>query len=192
LQDIPDADLIQRAQNNRGDPHAGAEAVGELYDRYQQAVFRYIWARIPNPQLAEDLTGEVFTRMLSNLPGYKITDAPFLAWLYAIARNLVSDHHRKNNKQDPLPIEQVETLPSQAPGPAESAENLLFIQQVQAALDDLNASRREVLILRFIVGLPLAEVAAILGKTTGAVKITQHRALATLRSSLDNHTGAHP
>ena len=102
MQDIPDIDLIQRAQNKRGDPGAGAEAVGALYDRYQQAVFRYVWARVSNPQLAEDLTGEVFARMLSHLPGYKVTSAPFLAWLYAIARNLVADHHRKTAGRNPL------------------------------------------------------------------------------------------
>lgn len=188
----PDAHLIQQAQNKRDDPGAGAAAVGELYDRYQEAVFRYIWARVSNPHVAEDLSGEVFTRMVAHLPRYRNTGRPFLAWLYAIARNLVSDHHRKNGHLAALPIEQAESLPSQDTGPVEAAEKQFFIRQVRAALDDLKPQQREVLILRFIVGLPLGEVAAVTGKSTGAIKIAQHRALTTLRVRLEQKTGLHP
>jgi RNA polymerase sigma factor (sigma-70 family) len=105
LQNINDAELIKRAQNRRGKPTAGAEAVGELYDRYQESVFRYIWSRVSNPQLAEDLTGDVFTRMVVNLPKYRYTGAPFKAWLYSIARNLVIDNYRKASSRNQLPIE---------------------------------------------------------------------------------------
>jgi RNA polymerase sigma-70 factor (ECF subfamily) len=192
LPNTPDIQLIQQAQDKKSDPVAGAAAVGELYDRYQEAVFRYIWARVSNPQVAEDLTGEVFTRMVAHLPRYTVTGRPFLAWLYTIAGNLVSDHHRKNGTRAALTIEQIEALPSEDTGPVEAAEKQFFIRQVRAALDDLKPQQREVLILRFIVGLPLGEVASVTGKSIGAVKIAQHRALAALRARLEQKTGNHP
>lgn len=186
---LSDAELIQRAKDKNGNPGSSAEAVGELYDRYQPSVFRYIWARVSNPHQAEDLTGEVFTRMVAHLPAYRTTAAPFLAWLYRMSRNLVIDHHRKAATHSQLPIEQVEILPSSEPGPAQTVENQMFIEQVQAALYQLKPFKREIIILRFIVGLPIKEVAAILGKTTGSIKINQHRALRELRKILEPQTG---
>ena len=63
--------LIKRAQNRQNDPAIGAEAVGELYDRYHESIYRYIWLRVSDQHLAEDLTGDVFTRMVINLPNYR-------------------------------------------------------------------------------------------------------------------------
>jgi RNA polymerase sigma-70 factor (ECF subfamily) len=189
LQNINDAELIKRAQNRRGKPTAGAEAVGELYDRYQESVFRYIWSRVSNPQLAEDLTGDVFTSMVVNLPKYRYTGAPFKAWLYSIARNLVIDNYRKASSRNQLPIEKAADLSTDKDGPAQIVENQIFIEQIQTALQELTPYKQDVLILRFIVGLPLQEVASILGKTTGSIKITQHRALNKLRMILKSNTG---
>ena len=181
MQNINDAELIKRAQNRRGNPATSTEAVGELYDRYQEPVFRYIWARVSNPQLAEDLTGDVFTRMVVNLPKYRYTGAPFPAWLYSIARNLVIDNYRKASSPTQLPIEKAVDISTDDDGPARIVENQIFIEQIQTALQELIPYKQDVLILRFIVGLPLQEVASILGKSIGSIKITQHRALNELR-----------
>lgn len=189
MQNISDVELIKRAQNRRGNPATGAEAVGELYDRYQESVFRYIWSRVSNLQLAEDLTGDVFTRMVVNLPKYRSTGAPFLAWLYSIARNLVIDSYRKTSPRNQLPIEKAADLSTDEDGPAQIVENQIFIEQIRTALQELTPYNQDVLILRFMVGLPLQEVASILGKTIGSVKITQHRALNKLRMILGSHTG---
>jgi len=189
LQNINDAELIKRAQNRRGNPAAGAEAVGELYDRYQESVFRYIWSRVSNLQLAEDITGDVFTRMVVNLPKYRSTGAPFQAWLYSIARNLVIDSYRQASSRNQLPIEKAADLSTDEDGPAQIVENQIFIEQIQTALQELTPYKQDVLILRFIVGLPLQEVASILGKTIGSIKVTQHRALNKLRMILGSNPG---
>jgi RNA polymerase sigma-70 factor (ECF subfamily) len=189
LQNINDAELIKRAQNRRGNPTASAEAVGELYDRYQESIFRYIWSRVSNPQLAEDLTGDVFTSVVVNLSKYRYTGAPFKAWLYSIARNLVIDNYRKASSRNQLPIEKAADLSTDEDGPAQIVENQIFIEHIQTALQELTPYKQDVLILRFIVGLPLQEVASILGKTTGSIKITQHRALNKLRMILKSNTG---
>jgi RNA polymerase sigma-70 factor (ECF subfamily) len=189
LQNITDYELIKRAKNKQGNPASGAEAIGELYYLYQEAVFRYICSRVSNPQLAEDLTGEVFTRMVINLPKYHYTGAPFLAWLYRIARNLVIDNHRSHNARNHLPIDQVENLSTSEMGPALVVENQIFIEQIRSAIQELKPYKREVLILRFLVGLSLNEVASILDKTISSIKVTQHRALKEVRTILDSHTG---
>jgi len=83
-----DSDLAALAR--RGD----VNAIGALYDRHHEALFRYIWSRVGERETAEDMTGEVFTRMLAALPRYQPTATPFRAWLYRIAHNLVVDHYR--------------------------------------------------------------------------------------------------
>ena len=189
MQNLSDAELIKLAHNRKNDPAAGSEAVGELFDRYHESVFRYVWSRVSNPRLAEDLTGDVFTRVVINLPKYHYTGTPFLAWLYRIARNLIIDHHRSTRYQEHLPIEQVENLHTPEKNPAQIVENQIYIEQVQAAIQGLKPFKQDVLILRFIVGLPLKEVASVLGRPIDSIKVTQHRALKELRTILESQTG---
>ena len=94
MQDSSDAELITRAQ--RGE----VNAIGRLYDRHRESIFRYLWIRLDDRQLAEDLTGDVFMRMLDALPRYRMKGLPFRAWLYRIAHNLLVDYFRKMNHQD--------------------------------------------------------------------------------------------
>lgn len=189
MQNIIDTDLIKLAKNRQADPAAGTAAIGELYDRYHELIFRYIWSRVTDLQLAEDLTGDVFTRMVINLPKYRPTRVPFLAWLYRIARNLVIDNYRKMASQNQLPLEQAKNISTDEQSPAEMVENQIIIEQIQVALQKLKPFKQDVLILRFIVGLPVKEVASILGKTSSSIKVTQHRALKDLRLILESHTG---
>jgi RNA polymerase sigma-70 factor (ECF subfamily) len=189
LLNITDAELIKQAQHKKANPASGVEAVGELYDRYHDLVFRYIWSRVSDPQLAEDLTGDVFIRMVVNLPRYRLTGAPFRAWLLSIARNLIIDDHRKASYRDHLPIEKAENLKAENEAPPKVVENRLYIEEVQKALQELKPIKQDILILRFIVGLPLREVAAALGKTVGSIKVTQHRALKELRMILESESG---
>src|SRR5512135_804856 len=93
MQDSSDAELITRAQ--RGE----VNAIGRLYDRHRESIFRYLWIRLDDRQLAEDLTGDVFMRMLDALPRYQMKGQPFRAWLYRIAHNLAIDYFRKMNRQ---------------------------------------------------------------------------------------------
>ena len=190
LQNTSDAKLIERAQDRSVDKAVSAPAIGELYDRYHEDVFRYIWARVSNRQLAEDLTGEVFIRMVTHLPRYRPSGRPFAAWLYRIARNLVIDYHRKaTNRHEVLPIDEIDYLPGEEESVVNQVENRLFVEQVHGAIKTLKPDRQDVIILRFIIGLPLQTVADILGKTVGSIKVKQHRAIKELRLILEPISG---
>ncbi len=189
MQNISDAELIKRARNRQNDPAAGAEAVGELYDRYHESIFRYIWSRVSDQYLAEDLTGDVFIRMVTNLPRYRFTGTPFQAWLYRIARNLVIDTHRKASSHPEIPLEYVANNSAGEYDPAQIVEDQIFVEYVQSVLRELKPHKQDVLILRFIVGLSLKEVASILGRTVGSIKVTQHRALNEIRTILETQIG---
>ena len=173
-----DAELVARAQ--RGD----VNAVGQLYDRHQARIFRYVRSRVHNNQLAQDLTGEVFLRMVAALPEYRITQAPFAAWLYSIARNLIADHYLKEGGRMAVPIQEVQHVIGEGTDPAAVVEQQLTLERVQRALERIDETQREVIRLRFLVGLSLREVAESLGKTVAAVKSLQHRGLLALRAAL--------
>jgi len=175
---MSDTQLIARAQ--RGD----VDAIGSLYDQHQNAIFRYLWARLGQRPLAEDLTGEVFLRMLDALPNYRPT-APFRAWLYRIARNLLIDHYRKHGQATQVPLETAEAQPTAEADLLTVAEHTLTLHHLQTALSQLDEMQREVVTLRFLSGLSLQETAAALEKTEPAIKALQHRGLAALRHALN-------
>jgi RNA polymerase sigma-70 factor (ECF subfamily) len=176
--EVDDAALIKRAQG--GD----VDAVGELYDVHHQPIFRYVWSRVGDQQLAEDLTGEIFTRMVISLSGYRSGDVPFRAWLYRIARNLIVDHHRSENGRFPTSLDVVENVSSGGSQPDPIVERILTLERVQAALTRIDPAQQEIIRLRFVAGLSLNEAAKTVGKTIPAVKSLQHRGLAALRAVL--------
>jgi RNA polymerase sigma-70 factor (ECF subfamily) len=129
---------------------------------------------------------EAIGELVANLPKYRPTSTPFLAWLYRIAHNLVIDHYRKEENKRDLHLDQVDQLLVDTNNPAKTTEEKLFFDQVKVALMELNQTRQEVIILRFLMGLSLQEVAATLGKSVGAVKVAQHRGLKELRGVLQH------
>lgn len=161
------------------------DAVGELYDRHHESIFRYVRSRVHDQGLAEDLTGEVFTRMVAGLPGYRLRGNPFRAWLYRIARNLVVDQYRKEGGRMSVPLYYAEGIGGVEGNPDAIIEHKLTLQQVRHALAELDLSQQEVVVLRFLLGLSLREVAQTLGKTVAAVKSLQHRGLKALRGALE-------
>lgn len=183
LPESSDAVLITHAQ--RGD----VNAIGRLYDRHRESIFRYLWIRLDDQPLAEDLTGDVFMRMLAALPRYQQQGLPFRAWLYRIAHNLLIDYFRKLNHQATVPLEAVE---DQGAGddPDQAVEQALLSERLQAALRDLEPTQSDVVTLRFLVGLSLHETALTLGKTEAAIKALQHRGLEKLRRKLEPLEGS--
>lgn len=173
---MSDAQRVAAAQ--RGD----MQALGALYDQHQDAIFRYLWARLGERPLAEDLTGEVFTRMLTALPNYR-PEAPFRAWLYRIARNLLFDHYRRQPRA-PLPLHSAEAHSAPDADPVTLAEATLTVERLHRALAALEENQRDVVTLRFLSGFSLQETAAALNKTEAAIKALQHRGLAALRLAL--------
>jgi len=173
--------LVQRAKE--GDPAAFAE----LYDRYQPAIYRYIFYRVDNTATAEDLTSEVFVRLVERIDRFRYQGRPLLAWLYTIARNLVMDHHRRAGRSIPLSLDTPQI--ADMPDPEEMAEGALTQQRLAAALSCITEDQRDVIILKFIEGLDNETVAQTLGKSVGAVKALQHRALAALRRVMQPNEG---
>jgi RNA polymerase sigma-70 factor (ECF subfamily) len=168
-------DLIQRAKD--GDQKAFAQLYEEHFDR----IYRYVLLRIGNKAEAEDMTQQVFLKALRSISSFKWKGTPFAAWLFRIAHNQVVDYFRKK-KHSPAPLDD---LPVRSDDdPQLKAEQSLDIQQVVSATGQLTAAQREVLSLRFAGGLAIAEVAAIMGKSQGAIKALQHSAVVALRRIL--------
>lgn len=159
------------------------EAFGELYECYQLSVFRYLYYRTGDTQLAEDLTSEVFLRMIRALPGYQQKEVAFQAWLFQIAHNLLNDHYRKANVRNHVELEEdmMEEMTSTRARPVEYTLNSMTLNQ---AINRLSGEQRDVIVLRFISGMPIAQVAQTLNKSEDAVKGLQRRALMTLRDVL--------
>lgn len=172
-----EARLIQRAKE--GDPAAFAA----LYDRHRPAVYRYVYYRVGDVATAEDLTAEVFVRLVEKVDRFIYRGRPLLSWLYTIARNLIADHWRRSGQAIIVPLD--EQLATDAGNPEEAAERGLVQRRLAAALTHLTDDQQQVIILKFIEGLDNAEVARTLGKPVGAVKSLQHRALAALRRVLE-------
>ena len=122
-----DADLVKRAQGGE------VNAVGELYDRHHESIFRYVRSRVGDQGLAEDLTGEIFTRMLAALPDYRLRGTPFRAWLYRIAHNLVVDHYRKESGRSSVSLGYIENAGEEGSDPASIIEHKLTLEQVYQA-----------------------------------------------------------
>jgi RNA polymerase sigma-70 factor (ECF subfamily) len=172
-----EAQLIRRAQ--AGDP----QALTTLYDRYQPAIFTYLYYRIDDQAVAEELTSEVFVRMVEKIDRYQARGQPLLAWLYTIARNLRTDHYRQADVARLLPLD--ETLAADHGDPPQAVEHQLAADCLRRALRHLTGDQQEVILHKFVDDHSNAEVAVLLGKDEGAVKSLQHRALAALRRAIE-------
>jgi RNA polymerase sigma-70 factor (ECF subfamily) len=168
--------LITRAQ--RGDE----AAISQLYREYAPAIYGYLASRVGDAALAEDLTSEVFLRALEGLPRYEDRGISFSAWLYRIAHDRMVDHVRRQARRPTTPLED-ERLPAQA-GIDEQVETHLRLEQLGRAMERLTAEQQQVILLRFVAGLKLKEVAYVMTKSTAAIKMLQLRALTELRQAV--------
>jgi RNA polymerase sigma-70 factor, ECF subfamily len=173
MTDTISSTLITRAQ--RGSP----EAISDLYAAFHQSIYRYLYYRTSDFQTAEDLTSEVFLKMVQFLPLYRRDNSVFQAWLFQIARNLAIDHYRRSSTHPVLPLE--ENLDSDSLDLDQTVDFNFNCEELAQALGKLNDVQRDVLLLRFIEGIPIAETARILHKSEDAIKALQRRGLAVLR-----------
>ena len=169
--------LLERAQDY--DP----VALSEIYDRYAQRIYNYIYYRLGNAELAEDLTSNVFMKMLEAIQSDKAWRVSFSGWLYRIAHNMVVDHFRRRRKERELPLD--ERLVSSDDDPEMVADISLTSELLRRAVNRLTHDQSQVIILKFVEGMSNGDVADILDKTEGAVKSLQYRALAALRRQLE-------
>jgi len=172
-----DAELVRLAV--AGDHHA----FGVLYDRYSLSIYRFLCAQLSDPYEAENITSEVFLRAWQSLTTYQERGFPFSSYLFRIARNAVIDSHRKYRLRK-IPLDQARLETDQSLQPAEIMAKDQEIGQLHQALLGLKELYRSVLILRFLVGLSNAEVSDILGRSEGAVRVLQYRALKKLKNEL--------
>ena len=177
MDDNREKHLLQGAQ--RGDK----KAIAELYDLHYEAVYNYIYYRVSDQQTAEDLSAEVFIRMLHKLPAYIDRGRPFLAWLYTIARNIVIDHHRVGEKQELVAIKE-ELLEDRTRKPDQQLQDRQTEDCFKKALELLPESQRQLLVYRFINELSTPKIIQLLNKSDRAVRSLQHRALRSLERVL--------
>jgi RNA polymerase sigma-70 factor (ECF subfamily) len=170
--------LVERAQAGE------AEAFGLLYDRYVDTVFRYIFFRVGNRQLAEDLTSDTFLRALKRIGSLTWQGRDLGAWLLTIARNLVADHFRSGRYRleistgDVLGADKEDRAPEGTPEIA-VVDHIMSVTLL-STVKKLNPDQRECIQLRFLRGFSVAETAQAMGKNEGAVKALQYRAVRTL------------
>lgn len=169
--------LIRAAQKGN------SRAFAELYRAYVDNIFRYIYYKVESAATAEDLTAEVFLRMLEGLPTYEDRGAPLLVWLYRIAHARVVDHYRRTRRAgDHEDIEEVN--PSVEDDPDLPLMAQYKYEQVRSAIRTLTDGQQQVIVLRFIEGHNLETTARLLNKTIDSIKAMQYRALQALGQAL--------
>jgi RNA polymerase sigma-70 factor (ECF subfamily) len=159
-------------------------ALADLYDWYMPRVYRYALARVGNIAEAEDLTEEVFLKVLGAICDFRWRDVPFSSWLFRIAHNHVATHYRRTAQRGGPSAELTEEMVDWRQGPAAAVEEKITHEEVRRATQLLPDAQREVIELRFAVGLSIAETAKALGKNEGNIKALQHKAVARLQKLL--------
>jgi RNA polymerase sigma-70 factor (ECF subfamily) len=169
--------LVERAQRGNRD------ALEELYLLHFDRIYSYLHMSVGNRHDAEDLTTQTFLKMLESIKRFRWQAAPFSAWLFRIAHNLAMDHFRAHRRWQPE--EDVPEPPGSAEPSAEiQAMHAIGRESMMEMIETLSAEQQQVLTLKFVFSFANAEVATILGKTEGAIKSLQHRALVSLQKKI--------
>lgn len=168
-----------------------AKAFGVLYERHMNAIYRYIYFRVGDAEQAEDMTEDVFLKAWEALPKYRTREHPFTSWLYRIAHNLVVDYYRRNKTVEEMLDSNLIVKEYPDPLPEEVVVERQNYKELVNAIKQLDDDEQEVIILRFVEGLSHKQVAQIIGKSEGASRVIQHRALAELTFKLNNGGGSH-
>ncbi|MEZ4768688.1 MAG: sigma-70 family RNA polymerase sigma factor [Caldilineales bacterium] len=190
MQDVcTDQEMVQLLERAR---RRDAVALDRLYLLYIDKVYRYIWYRVGDQALAEDLAMDVFVRLVENIARFRVPSeqqvAAFSAWLFRIAGNRVTDHYRRQARADRFREKRMSELAS---GDTEEQgqnrlERLADRDELRQAMEELNENQRQVLYYRFVADLSSAQTARAMKKSEGAVKALQHRALENLRRLLSS------
>ncbi len=170
------------------------QTLGALHDKLYPAVFRYVSYRLQDQQLCEDITSEVFVRLLDACKRRNCKIQDYRAWVFGTASNLINDHFRQKYRRKFEDLEDHQDLP--ADHSTEGAvDRALTLREISLALQKLTPDQQHVIALRFSQDLSLEETAAIVGKSVNAVKVLQFRALAAMRRILEekwnDHDGQH-
>lgn len=156
------------------------EAFGELYTHHVTKIYRYVYYNVHNKERAEDITQEVFLKAWKAIGSCKGKEKTFSSWLYRIAHNLIIDKLRKSQKQ----ISHEAELPEDIGDTSDRMEISLEQRDLLKVIDVLSPNQRQVIVMKFIEDMDNREIAETMGKSTGAIRILQMRALETLRKTL--------
>lgn len=169
------------------------QAYGLIYEHYCEPIYNYVLFKVGQIEAAEDICAQVFVRMIENVARFRwpaatgsdaARVATFSGWLYRIAHNLIADHHRRRVRRPTVPLDDL-TLSLPDSDPAINAEYAVYRDQLAAALHHLSDLQSQVIALKFGAGYNNAEVAALLGRSEGAIKNVQYTALQKLQKLLD-------
>ncbi|MDX1416213.1 MAG: sigma-70 family RNA polymerase sigma factor [Candidatus Promineifilaceae bacterium] len=169
--------LIERAKTDK-------DAFGQLYERYVDRIYNYVYYRTGNAADAEDLTARIFERAINHIGRYRDQGLPFSAWLYRIAHNLVANWHRDRSRRKIVSIDDVSQWVITDHGPEFATQLMQDKEALLEALSRLPADRQELLILKFVERLSNAEIGDIMGRSEGAIKSLYHRTLLALREDM--------
>jgi len=170
--------LVDRAQKgDRG-------ALEELYLIHFDRIYSYLHVSVGNRHDAEDLTTQTFLKMLEKINKFRWQSAPFSAWLFRIAHNLAMDHFRATKRWQPEE-EPPEPEPDESTSAEAGALESIGRRSMLELIEDLSPEQQQVLTLKFVFNFANGEAATILGKTEGAIKSLQHRALVSLQKQLE-------
>ncbi|MFT4082834.1 MAG: sigma-70 family RNA polymerase sigma factor [Nocardioides sp.] len=156
------------------------EAFGALYDHYHRAVYRFLFYRTRSVTLAEDLTSETFFRALRSMTGFRWQGKDFVAWLMTIARNLATDHFKAGRTRLEMATEDMGQHDDATDGPESIVMSQVTNSLLLESLAELPAEQRDCIVLRFLQGMSIAETAAVLDRSDGAVKQLQLRGIRNL------------
>ncbi len=173
----PDSSLIERAK--LGD----SEAFTQIYEDSYSRIYSYIYYRVSNREIAEDLASEVFIRLVRKIDTYEDKGRPIIAWLYTVAGNLVRDHYRKDSRIQWMPIDDREIVSDE--DPTLQIDLDLSSERLKEAIKHLTEDQAQVIILKFVDGWSNRKIADVMGKQEGSIKSLQHRALRSLRRILE-------
>lgn len=186
LQTADENDLIARAA--LGD----REAFGALYERYVFRVFRHVYHLADcDPHTAEDITAQTFLKALEAIHRYERRGVPFLAWLLRISYNLTMNHKKSRATATTL-LPDTFDIEGDAPSPEQSCEARIDDQGVWEGVRNLRGDQRHVIVMHFLDDLSYSDIASVLGKSIGAVRVIQHRALSALRHWMEREMAGRP
>lgn len=186
-----DADLATSSEDDAADRErlialvelarqGDSDAFGLLYDHYQASVYRFLFYRTRSSALAEDLTSETFFRALRSMQSFRWQGKDFGAWLMTIARNLATDRFKAGRTRLELTTEDMGQHDDATEGPEPTVLAGLTNEILLKALTELPDEQRDCLVMRFLQGMSIAETAAVLGRSDGAVKQLQLRGVRNL------------
>jgi len=159
------------------------KAFSRIYDKYVDKIYRFIFIKVNSQQIAEDLCSETFIRCLNTFKKNKNKIENIQAFLYQIARNLVIDHYREKGKVEVVPIEFV-SIPDSNTGLEEKALADSDLKEIRQALAGLKENYQNIIICHYIDDLSISEIAQIMNKPEGTVRVTLHRALKSLKNEI--------